>query len=147
MEERGLLIGGVIPAVMLGLGTFLMKQSMRYGMSLSVYLMIVGATVLLCGFAAHLFEIPKSIGTSAVVYAVLMALAWAIATYCMGYGVSTLKLPVSLVAPITNSNALITILLGAIFLAEWRKLNFTKVGLGTLLIVAGATIVSTSTKD
>ena len=52
MELRTLLIGGITPSILLGSGTVLMKLSLRSGISLPVYLVIVGATVLFCGTVA-----------------------------------------------------------------------------------------------
>ncbi len=52
MELRTLLIGGIIPSILLGSGTVLMKMSLRSGIGLPVYLMIVGGTVLIYGSAA-----------------------------------------------------------------------------------------------
>ena len=60
----------------------------------------------------------------------------------MAYGMGALKLPVSTVAPLTNSNALITVLVGGVAFSEWRNLDLLLVVLGTVLICAGATVIS-----
>jgi uncharacterized membrane protein len=144
MELRTLLIGGIIPATLLGSGTVLMKMSLRSGISLPVYLMIVGGTVLLYGSAAAVFTSGRTLTPLGGAFALGMGAAWATAIFCMSYGISVLKLPVSVIAPLTNSNALIAVLLSSIVFAEWRELSLIKVLCGTVLIVAGATIVSTA---
>lgn len=144
MELRTLFIGGIVPSILLGSGTVLMKLSLRSGISLPIYLVIVGGAVLCYGSIAVLLTGSKTATMAAGLYAFGMGLAWSTAIFCMSYGISVLKIPVSVIAPLTNSNALVAVLLSAIFFAEWNELNFMKVLCGTILIVAGATIVSTA---
>lgn len=68
-----------------------------------------------------------------------MGTTWTLAIACMAYGMGGLRLPVSIIAPLTNSNALIAFLVGAMAISEWRNLNLPLVALGTLLICSGAT--------
>jgi uncharacterized membrane protein len=79
-----------------------------------------------------------------VLLAAAMGTTWTLAIACMAYGMGVLKLPVSIIAPLTNSNALIAVLVGAVVFSEWRNLNLSLVALGTLLICAGATVISLS---
>ncbi len=76
-----------------------------------------------------------------VLLAAAMGTTWTLAIACMAYGMGVLKLPVSIIAPLTNSNALIAVLVGAVVFSEWRNLNLSLVALGTLLICAGATVI------
>lgn len=144
MDLRTLLIGGVAPAILLGSGTVLMKLSLRSGISLPIYLVIVGAAILSYGCVATLLSDSQMMTPQGSLYAFAMGLTWSTAIFCMSYGISVLKLPVSVIAPLTNSNALVAVGVGAIVFAEWRDLSFVKVLCGTILIIAGATIVSTA---
>jgi transporter family protein len=145
IAPQALLIGGVVPAALLGLGTVLMKASVRGGIALPVYLAIVGATVLLYGLSASVLLGTRSFGTAAsIAFAVAMGLSWSTAILCMSYGLTALRLPVSVVAPLTNANALVAVLLSAVFLAELKDLDPLRLGVGTLLIAVGATVVSTA---
>jgi uncharacterized membrane protein len=144
MELRTLLIGGIFPSILLGSGTALMKMSLRSGISLPVYLMIVGGTVLAYGGAGAVLTSEKHLTPLGGAFAFGMGVTWATAILCMSYGISVLKLPVSVIAPLTNSNALVAVLLSSLVFAEWRELSLMKVLCGTVLIVTGATIVSTS---
>ncbi len=143
MNAAGIVIGGIIPAIGLGLGTVLMRASIGAGATISGYLAAVGTTVALIGWGAVLWgggTIPPRAG----IFAALMGAAWSVAIACIAYGFGTLKLPVSIVAPLTNSNALVALAVGAVAFAEWKSLNLTGVTVGTLLICAGATVVSLS---
>lgn len=144
MEGRTLFIGGILPAILLGTGTVLMKLSVRSGISLPIYLVIVGATVFGYGTVAAVMTHSKTVSASSGLFAFCMGLTWATAILCMSYGISILKLPVSVIAPLTNSNALVAVLLSALLFSELQNLSFPKVFAGTILIVVGAVVLSTS---
>ena len=146
MEIKSIIIGGLIPALLIGVCAILMKLSLKGGISLPIYLSIVGGTIMLCGLCGVFFASDRSVNWTSTGWAMSMGATWALATYCMIYAVDELKLPVSVMAPLTNSNAIVAVIIGAIVFAEWKDLNMTKVSIGTVLTVIGATIVSTSSK-
>lgn len=139
MTLSGFLIGGVIPAICLGLGTVFMRASLGAGASIPLYLAVVGSVVAMFGWAGG-----SIFAARPVLFAAAMGSTWTVAIACMAYGMGVLKLPVSIIAPLTNSNALVAVAVGAMAFAEWRNLNLSLVGLGTLLICAGATVISLS---
>ncbi|MSR89134.1 MAG: hypothetical protein EXS67_05730 [Candidatus Margulisbacteria bacterium] len=144
MDIKALLIGGIIPSIFFGIVAILVKLAMRAGISLPMYLVVVGAAVFTCGVLVTVGTGARDLNVVSAGYAIAMGIVWAAGIYCMSYGMSTLKLPVSVVAPLTNSNAIVAVLLSAVFFSEWKELNMTRVIVGTLLIVIGATVVSTS---
>jgi uncharacterized membrane protein len=142
VSAAALVIGGIAPAVLLGISTVLMRLSIGAGASIPLYLAAVGLTTAAVGGGASLVT-GESFGSGrAITFAVAMGLSWAAAIACISYGFGPLKLPVAIVAPLTNSNALVAVALGAIILGEWRSLDPTYVIAGTVLICAGATFVS-----
>jgi len=56
MNTVGIVIGGVIPAVFLGLGTVLMRASIGAGATIPMYLAVVGTTIAGIGWAAVLID-------------------------------------------------------------------------------------------
>jgi transporter family protein len=144
MTLSGLLIGGLVPAICLGLGTVLMRASLGAGASIPLYLAVVGSVVGLLGWSTFLWTGGSTPSLRPILFAATMGATWALAIACMAYGMGVLKLPVSVIAPLTNSNALVAVLVGAVVFAEWRNLNLSLVALGTLLICAGATVISLS---
>lgn len=141
IKLTALLIGGMAPALFLGLGTVLLRASVAAGASIPAFLGAVGTTIALIGWGALLTGHGAAAFGKATVYACAMGVTWSLAIACIAYGFGHLKLPVSLVAPLTNSNALIAVCVGAIAFAEWKHLNMVAVGLGALLIFAGAVLV------
>ncbi|MBM9545806.1 hypothetical protein JWG40_02165 [Leptospira sp. 201903074] len=139
-----ILIGGVFPALLLGMGTVIMKLSLRAGISLPLYLVFVGLSIFCYGIVFAFQSGMKEVTLSGGLFAFLMGLSWSTAIYCMSYGISVLKMPVSVIAPLTHSNAIVAVILGAIVFSEWKDLNLLKVFIGTMLIVLGGIIVSSS---
>mgnify|MGYP001553713043 FL=1 len=144
MTLSGFFIGGAIPAVCLGLGTVLMRASLGAGASIPLYLGVVGSVVALLGWSAFIWTGGAILSARPVMLAAAMGTTWTLAIACMAYGMGVLKLPVSVIAPLTNSNALIAVLVGGVVFSEWHNLNLSLVALGTLLICAGATVISLS---
>lgn len=142
MNATSLIIGGIIPAVCLGLGTVLMRASIGAGATIPTYLAVVGTTIATIGWSATLLGDGGAMNLKASLYAGMMGITWSTAIACIAYGFGVLKLPVSIVAPLTNSNGLVAVLVGAIAFAEWRQLSIPTVLVGTIMISAGATIVS-----
>jgi len=146
MNAAGILVGGIIPALFLGLVTVLMRSSIAAGASIPTFLAVVGSTIALVGWGSVVLT-GQSSGlrfSGAVGWAVAMALAWSAAIACISYGFGVLKLPVAVVAPLTNANGLVAVVVGALAFGEWRSLHLPMTAGGTLLICAGATLVALS---
>jgi len=75
-------------------------------------------------------------------YAVLAGLTFAIGAGLISFALWRYGAPISKLAPILSCNVLVTVAIGALFLGEAAKLNMTQLGLGTLLILGGAILVS-----
>jgi transporter family protein len=146
MNASDILVGGVVPALFLGLGTVLMRSSIAAGASIPTYLAVIGTTIALVGWTSLVLtgQAGGLRTTAAVGWAIAMALTWSAAIACISYGFGTLKLPVAVIAPLTNSNALVAVTIGALAFGEWRSLHLPMTLGGTLLICAGATLVSLS---
>jgi len=144
MNATGIMVGGIIPALFLGLGTVLMRSSIAAGASIPTYLAVIGTTIALVGWLS--LAVTGQAGglriSGAVGWAIAMALTWSAAIACISYGFGTLKLPVAVVAPLTNANALVAVTVGALAFGEWRSLHLAMTVGGTLLICVGATLVS-----
>lgn len=106
MNLAAIMIGGVVPAICLGLGTVLMRAS------IPVYLASVGTIIAVIGWSSAATQDFAGNTMPGIGFALGMELVWTIAISCMAYGFGALKLPVSIVAPLTNSNAIVAVLLG-----------------------------------
>lgn len=121
-----------------------MRASLGACASIPLYLAIVCSVVAMSGWSALFWTGGPVSGDRPVLFAAAMGATWTMAIACMAYGMGVLKLPVSIIAPLTNSNALVAVLVGAMAFAGWRNVNLSLVALGTLLICAGATVIPLS---
>ena len=144
LQLKSLIVGGLVPAILLGAGSVLMKLSLRAGSSVPNYLAQVGAAVLLIGLCASALNGGWVSTYKASTFALTMGVAWASAIGLMAYAVSVLQVPVSILSPLTNTNALVAVTFSAIIFKEWQSLDMTKVLTGTMLIAAGAYVVATA---
>lgn len=144
MNLTSIAIGGLMPALLIGIGTVLMRGSVGAGASIPAYLACVGTTVALIGWGSVAMFGGGVPGPKAIILACGMGAAWAVSIGCIAYGLGTLRLPLSVVAPITNSNALVGVICGALVYSEWKHLNMPMVAIGALMICGGATLVSLS---
>ncbi|HUB97368.1 MAG TPA: hypothetical protein VL993_15705 [Stellaceae bacterium] len=151
MSAARILVGGVVPALLLGLGTVLMRSSTADGTPVPTHLApaclaAFGTAIALAGWGSLVLT-SRSGGSGisgAVGWAVAVALTWLAALACLSYGFGTLDLPVAVVAPLTNANALVAVTVGALAFGEWRSLHLPMTLGGALLICIGATLVSVS---
>ncbi len=144
MDIRSLMIGGFIPAILLGVVNVLMKLGVKEETSLTKYLMVSGVAIFIYGTIGNFINGGKSLGLASAGYAVAMGVVWATAILCIVYALSTLRMPVSVVIPLVNTNTLVTVILGAIIFSEWKDLDPVKLCVGTVLIVIGTSLVSAS---
>jgi uncharacterized membrane protein len=144
VNVKSRLVGGLLPTVMLGLGTVLMKLGMSEGSSVPNYLVQVGGTVPCIGLLAALLGGGWVSSPRAQLFAMLMGLAWATAIGSMAYAVSTLGVPVSIIAPLTNANALVALAASALMFREWGTLNGRRALAGAAFMVFGAIVVATA---
>lgn len=146
MNSNGLVIGGIIPAICLGLGTLFVRASLGAGASIPTYVAIVGTTIGVLGWASMAVTgHTAGLGaTPAVGWAACMGVVWSLAIACISYAMATLKIPVSIIAPFTNSNCVVALVGGALVFSEWHHINGPRALAGTLLVVAGASVVATA---
>ncbi|MCB9667698.1 MAG: hypothetical protein H6715_06250 [Myxococcales bacterium] len=72
MDLKAIMMGGVLPSILLGTSTVLMKFSFKKGISLSAYITVVGGTVLLYGLTAMLINGKGALNAVSTTYAVGM---------------------------------------------------------------------------
>ena len=53
------------------------------------------------------------------------------------------KTPLSILAPLYNTNTLVAVVGSLLIFSEWRDVNVVKLLMGSILIIGGAVLVST----
>jgi transporter family protein len=144
MEAKGLVIGGLLPALMYGLAGLLQKATTKAGAGLGPYLLCIGLGVLAIGGVLTLTSsgAARAITGKAALLSMAMGLAWALGTWLVAIGISRYAAPLAKVVPLYNMNTLIVVVLALVIFAESRDVAVSKLLAGALLIVVGGTLVA-----
>ncbi len=143
-NTKGLIIGGFMPALMLGLFSIFQKLGAQQGVGPELFIFIGGITIAIVGAVLAKSMNSGKFSTRSTIWALLSGTCWAIATACVSYAVFNYNTPMSKLSPVFNTNTLTTIILGMILLGEWREMKIARVLVGAILIIAGAILVSGS---
>ena len=141
--QLGILVGGIIPAILFGISGICQKLSNQHGISTGAYVVSVGLGVVLVGVVLCLFNTSQTANMKSIVPAVTMGLCWGVGVLLVSMAISKYGTKLSVLAPLYNMNTLVTVVGALILFSEWKDLNVVKLMIGALLIVAGGVLVST----
>lgn len=121
----GLLIGGLVPALLYGLSAIAMKAGAGFKVSTSNYMMIIGVVIFLTGLCSRpwLNSGDSSLSLKAVAIAVASGFFWALGTTFVNFAIVKFGSPIALLTPIYNMNTLVAVLGGMIIFAEWKTVD------------------------
>lgn len=137
-----ILLGGVIPALLLGFMGIFQKLSVTGGASVGGYLVLFGAATVISGVIAN-FVLPGSFGSVRPLgFAFIVGVGFSIATALINFVLIRYRAPISLLAPVINTNALITVLVGLFVLKEIQNVEVGRLLIGSALILIGVVLVS-----
>lgn len=142
-HQLALLIGGVVPAVLLGLSGTCQKLSTGAGIGTGPLLIVIGLTTTVVG-AVFCADGDWTWTPGGVGYACLFGVCWAAGTGCIGIALTRYGAQISQLVPLYNMNTLIAVAVGLVAFAEWRTVDPVRVSLAAVLIVAGGVLASRS---
>jgi len=140
----GLIIGGVIPAILYGVFPIFMKFSGTHQLSVSMGIVMVGLSTALVGA----FSIPfleGGLGTltgKGIAFGALGGLAWGTGALLVSIAILRYGIPVAQITPMFNMNTLVAMLLGLWIFAEWKTAQVMPLLIGALLITVGGIVIS-----
>jgi len=140
----GTLIGGIIPALLLGLFGVLQKAASINGIGVGIYLVLSGVTITLTGMVVCLGFPDKTVTTPSALYTCLAAMLWAISMGLIQLALSFYRIEISRLVPLFNMNTLIAVALGLWFFSEWNSTNLLTLGIGACFVVLGGILVTVS---
>lgn len=143
-NTSGIIIGGILPAILYGIFAITMKAGAGYKISTSSYLIIIGLVISLTGLLVRplLNETETSLSTTAVAFSIGSGLLWASGTALVNYSILKFDTPLAILTPLYNMNTLVAVLGGLFIFAEWKTVNSIPVGIGTLLVLCGGILLS-----
>lgn len=136
----GLLIGGILPAVMFGLSNVFLKAGTQQGVSTSIAIFMIGAAVMVTGIV--LFFVLPGREWHGAGFSFLMGIMWSVGVACATVALQRFQIPLSSLVPLFNLNTLISVLLALWIFAEWKQVQVPQLLFGALLIVAGGVMVA-----
>ena len=139
---KGLLVGGLLPALCFGMTGVLQKVYGRAGGGAGWYLPLVGLGVAATGLAALPLLGDRAMTARAGVVALGIGLSWGLGMIAVMIGLSRFGAPLSKLAPLYNLNTLVVVVLALVLFAESREVDTPKLLGGAALIMAGAALVA-----
>jgi len=110
-KQLALLIGGLVPAIGLGVAAIWQKLSGHYGIATGPFLIISGLVISLVGTVFLFLERDTAVTWNAVGLTVLFALFWAVSSGAISYTLRKLGGSISQLVPLYNTNTLVASLL------------------------------------
>ena len=138
----GIVVGGVVPAICFGLSGIFAKSSTNHGISTGLYLLIVGAAVVVTGGMYCLVEGHYSISVRSGIFAALAGLVWAVGAGLVAFALNQYGTPISKLVPLYNTNTLVAVALGVWVFAEWKELSVGQLFIGSTFVVIGGVLVA-----
>jgi drug/metabolite transporter (DMT)-like permease len=142
MQTLGIIIGGLLPAILYGLSGVFTKASTRAGIGLGIYLMIIGCTVMLVGTVIFLFIPDKTASLRSALHAGGVGLTWGLGTGLVAIAMSKYALPLSKAVPLFNMNTLVVVILALWIFSEWQQVRVSQLLIGAIFIVIGGVLVA-----
>jgi drug/metabolite transporter (DMT)-like permease len=138
----GLLVGGLLPALLFGASGVFSKTSSNAGMPVGGHLIFIGLAVTATGLLCHLLMPGAMPSAEAIASSSLLGFSWALGVACLMFALIRYQAPLAKLVPLYNMNTLITVALALIIFAEWKQTNPVLLLLGSILIIAGGVLVS-----
>lgn len=138
----GLLIGGVLPALLFGIAGVFSKTSSDAGMPVGLHLVFIGLAVSATGLLCNLVMPGKIPSAWAIASSSMMGAFWATGIGCLVFALIRYQTPLAKLVPLYNMNTLVTVGLALGIFAEWQGLNVLQLLLGAILIILGGVLVS-----
>lgn len=145
-QWMAILIGGLLPALFLGLCGVLQKTASRTGIASGPYITVIGLVVAVVGTIVMLAQRDATFTTSGAVQTAGFAVLWATAILGIMLGLGKYEGQVSVIVPLYNMNTLVAVGIGLVLLGEWQGVNLWRLLAGAVLIVAGGVLAGTSVK-
>lgn len=139
-----LLVGGVFPAVCLGISGVLQKSSAKAGIATGPYLVVAGSMLALMGGVAMLIERDVEINPRSTFLAALFGLFWSLGVASIAIAIRRFNGQISELVPLYNMNTLVAVAIGLFLMGEWKTVDVPRIFIASLLIIIGGVLAATS---
>lgn len=141
-QTLGIVIGGLVPALLFGISNVLVKFATEKGISLPLYAIITGLAVLTVGIALLFLFPERVISKESGAITFIGGLIWASSMACIVIGLQRYDASISVITPLFNLNTLIAVGIGLWVFSEWKTVHVPQLLVGSFLIVIGGALVA-----
>lgn len=141
-QTLGIIIGGLLPALIYGGTNFFVKVSTKAGIGLGLYLILIGLGVATVGASVYALDQDKQLSMRSGSFAFAVGVSWGLGSMCVALGLTKFGAPLSKLVPLFNMNTLVAVALALIIFSEWQQVKIGQLLLGAVLIVIGGTLVA-----
>jgi transporter family protein len=138
---KGIIIGGLLPAMLFGAGSILQKAGNRIGIAQSHYLFSFATGIIAAGVVSFFVMKSGPISFKAGAFAAGHGFLFGAGFVLMGVGIVVFNMPISKIVPLVNMSALVAVALGLVVFKEYASVNAFNLLAGAVLIVAGGILV------
>jgi transporter family protein len=139
-----MILGGIIPAIVFGLGGIFVKASNQQGISFNYFTLLSGVGVIvISAFSFMVFE-SRVVSFKSGLNAFLVGATWALGVLLVAMALIKYDTPMSIISPLNCTACLFTVSLALFIFSEWGEVHIVRLLIGTIMIIAGAMLVSTS---
>ena len=139
----GLILGGVLPALLLGVSSVFQKTSNRAGIGAGPYLLVVGGVVLAIGLVLTAIQRDLTINWTSATHGAAGAALWALGMACIATALGRYN---AQLVPLYNMNTLVAVGVGLIVLAEWQTVHPVKILAASVLTIGGGVLAALSSR-
>ena len=140
----GILVGGIVPAIIFGIGGVFVKASNQQGISLNYYILFTCLGVLVISLISFFIFNEKMVNFKSGTYAFIVGATWVVGVLLVAFALKKYNTPMSIISALNCTACLVTILLALVIFSEWKETKVIRLLIGSVMIVVGAMLVSTS---
>lgn len=143
-SSLGYIIGGIIPAILLGIYSIIQKYASERGIGPGTLLIFIGLGSILVGLVYSGITRESTFTLPNAGIGLLTGVCWALATALIQVAMYHFQMPVSKLVPLFNMNTLVAVGLGLVFFQEWSVVNGFRLSIAAVLVVAGGILAANS---
>jgi hypothetical protein len=141
-QTLGYVVGGILPALLLGIYTVLQKASTKQGISPGMLMVIMGVNIVIIGLAYCFFFKEYAVSIRSGLTATFTGIIWGIATVLIAIALSKYNASISKLVPLFNMNTLVAVCLGLLVFREWENVNMLQLLIAAALIIVGGILAT-----
>jgi hypothetical protein len=119
----GIIIGGILPAILFGIGGVFVKTSNQQGISLNYFATLSGLGIIVVSMFSFLVFKEKSVNIKSVINAFLVGATWLAGILLVALALTKYKIPLSIILPLNCTICLFIAVLAIFILSEWKEIR------------------------